>query len=100
MQNFGIWATLYGLNLAKNLNGLKKKFGWARFGPKQLNGAHGAWRGGSGPQNKTQLIIGSGPGHGSWPVGWVQICKNLARTRLIAIPTSPNLAFKFSTQIH
>ena len=33
---------LNGLNLAKNLNGLKKKFGWARFGPKRLNGACGA----------------------------------------------------------
>ena len=42
-----------GLNLAKNLNGLQKKnFGWARFGPKQLNKARGAQQGGSGPQKK------------------------------------------------
>ena len=35
----------------KNLNGLKKN-GWARFGPKWLNGAGGAQRGRFGPRKK------------------------------------------------
>ena len=48
--------------IQKNLNGfeygkkivvgLKKKFGWARFGPKGLNGAHKTPWGGFGPRKK------------------------------------------------
>ena len=84
-----------GLNLAKNLNGLKinKKIGWARFGPKWLNGARKARRGKSGPRKKkkkkkkkTRLIIGLGPGRESWPVSRVWVCKNPARTWPVAIP--------------
>ena len=70
----------------KQHNGLKKKIGWARFGPNQLNGARGARQGGSGPRKKTQLIIGPGLGCGSWPPGRAQVCKNLAQTRPVAIP--------------
>ena len=66
-----------GLNLAKNLNGLKKKnFGWVRLGPKRLNRARGT---GLGPEKKTRLIIGPNPGRGSWPAGRVRVCQNPAR---------------------
>ena len=47
-------AAIYGLNRLESgkkiLMGLKKKkFGWARFGPKGLNRAQKTRRGGSGP---------------------------------------------------
>ena len=45
--------------MQKNLNGLKKIFGWVRFGPKGLNRACEAretWRGGSGSREKNPII--------------------------------------------
>ena len=66
--------------------GLKKKFGWARFGPKGLNGAHKTRLGGFGPCKKIIIIIGSGPGRRCWPAGRVWVCKNPARTWPVAIP--------------
>ena len=49
-------AAIYGLNRLefgkKILMGLKKKFGWARFGPKGLNGARGTQRGRFRPRKK------------------------------------------------
>ena len=62
-----------GLNLQNILMGLKKN-GWARFGPKRLNEAR---RVGSRPWEKTWLIIGPGPGRGSWPA----IGSGYAKTR-------------------
>ena len=45
-----IQKNLNGLESGKKiLMGLKKKIGWARFGPKGLNRAHKTRRGGSRP---------------------------------------------------
>ena len=48
-----IQKNLNGLEYGKKIVvGLKKKFGWARFGPKGLNGAHKTQWGGFGPRKK------------------------------------------------
>ena len=58
MPNFSIWTMLYGLNglesRQKILMGFKIFFffGWARFGPKRLNGAR---RDESGPREKNLI---------------------------------------------
>ena len=55
------------------------------MGPCGLAGPGGA---SLGLTKKIHLIIRPGPGRRSGPVGLVQVCKNLAQTRPVAIPTS------------
>ena len=61
-----IQKNLKGLEYGKKIVvGLKKKFGWARFGPKGLNGARGTQRGRFRPRKKKKNPINNRVGSGS-----------------------------------